>query len=241
MKPLLKVIAWEYLNPAFLWLRRRAVYRWDATKTGINLGCGLHLLPDWVGIDGGVYVPLRHAPTALLRLIYPMLNTARSYEFAAYRQRLKAAQVIHHDLLYGIPFGAGVAPNIYSSHFLEHLTKPEATALLHECYRVLQNGGTLRIVVPSLDVEVGEMRAAIDRYDQGDRLPVMQYLTWQPGFTSPYAVHRHMYDFDDLAGLLASVGFVDIVEQTFGSGRMPDVAELDNRAKSLFVEASKRQ
>jgi predicted SAM-dependent methyltransferase len=241
VKLLLKVFVWEYLNPAFLRLRRKARYRWDETKTGLNLGCGLHLLPNWVGIDGGVYVLLRRTPTALLRLIFPMLNIARSHDFANYLQTLEAAELIHHDLLYGIPFEAGVSPNIYSSHFLEHLTKPEAATLLRECYRALRNGGNLRIVVPSLALEVDEMRAAIDRYDQGDRLPVLPYLTHQPGFTGPYAAHRHMYNFDELGSLLASVGFVDIIERSFGVGQMPDVAELDNRRKSLFVEASKPQ
>ncbi len=41
---------------------------------------------------------------------------------------------------------------IYSEHFFEHLFLDEAIDLFNECYRILENGGVLRIVVPDADL-----------------------------------------------------------------------------------------
>ena len=60
-------------------------------------------------------------------------------------------QVIQADLNRGIPFEDGKFAFVYHSHVLEHLTPEQARKFLTECHRVLQPGGTLRIVVPDLE------------------------------------------------------------------------------------------
>lgn len=40
---------------------------------------------------------------------------------------------------------------VYSSHFLEHIPKPQVESFLRECLRVLQPGGVLRLVLPDLE------------------------------------------------------------------------------------------
>lgn len=41
---------------------------------------------------------------------------------------------------------------IYSEHFFEHLFLDESIELFRECYRILDNGGVLRIVLPDADL-----------------------------------------------------------------------------------------
>jgi 2-hydroxychromene-2-carboxylate isomerase len=42
---------------------------------------------------------------------------------------------------------------VYHSHVLEHLPKDAAPRFVGECYRVLAEGGILRVVVPDLDIQ----------------------------------------------------------------------------------------
>lgn len=47
-----------------------------------------------------------------------------------------------------LPFGDGAVGFILAEHFLEHLLLVEAAMLLDECFRVLCDGGVLRVAVP---------------------------------------------------------------------------------------------
>ena len=60
-------------------------------------------------------------------------------------------EVIEFNLLKGIPFNDNSFELVYHSHILEHFTRENAIKFIEECYRVLQKGGILRIVVPDLE------------------------------------------------------------------------------------------
>lgn len=55
------------------------------------------------------------------------------------------------NILSGLPFEDNSIDVVYSGHFLEHLTPEQAGFVLTECYRVLKQGGIIRIVVPDLE------------------------------------------------------------------------------------------
>lgn len=59
--------------------------------------------------------------------------------------------VRRHDVGRRLPFPDQHFSAVYHSHLLEHLPPPAALALIQECFRVLQPGGTLRIAVPDLE------------------------------------------------------------------------------------------
>ena len=50
-----------------------------------------------------------------------------------------------------LPYEAQSVDSIFSSHMIEHLTKPELESFAIECYRVLKPNGSLHIVAPALD------------------------------------------------------------------------------------------
>ena len=56
------------------------------------------------------------------------------------------------DLLGGLPFTDGSAEAIAAYHVLEHMHRYEAENLLHDAFLVLEPGGTLRIVVPDVEL-----------------------------------------------------------------------------------------
>ena len=61
------------------------------------------------------------------------------------------SSILRQDIAGSLPFADGTFDAVYHSHVLEHLRREQAPALLHECLRVLCQGGTLRIAVPDLE------------------------------------------------------------------------------------------
>lgn len=59
--------------------------------------------------------------------------------------------VTRANLLAPLPLKSGSVELVYSSHFLEHIPKPDVQSFLGECHRVLQPGGVLRLVLPDLE------------------------------------------------------------------------------------------
>lgn len=62
-----------------------------------------------------------------------------------------APGVQKENLLGRLPLLNNAAQLVYSSHFLEHIPKPQVERFLRECLRVLQPGGVLRLVLPDLE------------------------------------------------------------------------------------------
>lgn len=84
-------------------------------------------------------------------------------------------QVIRHDVTKGIPFKENTFETVYHSHILEHLKPDQGIELIGECYRVLQPGGILRMVVPDLERIA---RLYLETHDQawsGDESSTIDY------------------------------------------------------------------
>src|ERR1051325_6368434 len=54
------------------------------------------------------------------------------------------------DVRCGLPFADNSVSSIYTTHMLEHFFPDELERFVRECFRVLQPGGGIRIIVPSL-------------------------------------------------------------------------------------------
>jgi len=59
--------------------------------------------------------------------------------------------VIAHNLVEGIPFPDRRFEFVYHSHVMEHLPRSRVHDFIRECFRVLQPGGILRVVIPNLE------------------------------------------------------------------------------------------
>ena len=80
----------------------------------------------------------------------------------------KDPSILKHNLLEGLPFPDESFTAVYHSHVLEHFTKADGKQLLKECFRVLTEGGILRIAIPDLERIAREYLAELDRAAQGD-------------------------------------------------------------------------
>lgn len=165
------------------------------------------------------------------------------------------------DCRRALPLPSGSARGIFAEHFLEHLDYyEEAPRFLTECRRVLQPGGTLRIVVPDgskylqayssgglesfaafSPLATLEPGGDIDPYSLGR--PILPFRTKMEVVNFHFrqnGQHRYSYDYETLAGLLEDCGFACVTEATFGVSRLAGLA-IDQAARaqeSLVVEAT---
>ena len=224
-KPL-KFFVWEMVNPYLLKRKKNKIYKFNPGWKGINLGCGLDSPPGWTGVDGGfTHIFVKKTPAFISKLFFNKFTMSKNYTFKEYRSKLKTLTFVHHNLLYGIPFEDNSVPHIFSSHFLEHLTRQQGDFLLSESYRVLRPGGIIRLCVPSLDKAVCEMKEAIADYDSGGIEKIQVFVTSPAiGYLSYFSNHRRMYNFRELEVVLSKAGFKEIKEM--GSKVLPTVMEL---------------
>lgn len=239
-KDFLKVMIWECLNPLLLRWNRNKRYSFDPCFTGVNLGCGIDNPNNWLGIDGGAtHFLVQKIPYFVTKRMFRHFSMGRNYSFDEYYSKLCSFKTIHHDLLYGIPFANESIPHIYSSHFLEHLFLKDCEFLLKECWRVLNHGGLIRIVIPSLDDEVRAIREAVIQYECGNIAPIQKYVTSDiVGYNSKFSNHRHMYNYNGIKRLLVEVGFIEVSQKDYKLGDIPDVELLDSR-NGIFIEGKK--
>jgi predicted SAM-dependent methyltransferase len=223
----------EFLTRFLCWLSRGRRLRPGPGVAKVNMGCGLQVAPGWINLDGSLNSLCAALPPAALKLVYRLTGAREFFTEAEYIRILKGHRFVHHDVRYGLPFPDGSLDFLYSSHFLEHLYRDEAEALLREAHRVLKPDGTLRTCVPDLE-------HAFRLYREGKKEHALDQYFFTRSKDHQFLRHKYMYDFEILSAFLKKAGFSRIERRAFRSGATPDLELLDNRAdETLFVEASK--
>jgi predicted SAM-dependent methyltransferase len=149
------------------------------------------------------------------------------------------------DVTLGLPFLSGSVCGIYASHILEHFNVKTVRRLFCEFHRVLKPGGTLRIVVPSLEYAV---RAFVT--NDIDKLPAWPHQFSSIGgrfsnFLLCANQHRSIFDLSFLEELLNEARFTSVRRESPHSSRCfsPQQLRFESdpalRDKSLYVEAYK--
>jgi predicted SAM-dependent methyltransferase len=149
------------------------------------------------------------------------------------------------DLCQGLPFPDESCQAIFSEHLIEHIPKEAAANLLHECHRVLQPGGVLRISTPDAELFL--------RAYAGDR----NFLA-HPGFSKSIDAPidrvndmmredgQHLWSYDEelLTLMFQRAGFSKIIRQRFGMSAHPRMNNIDfdkREFESLYVEGIKER
>jgi predicted SAM-dependent methyltransferase len=238
---LFRFLTADTLNYSLLLMKKGKKYAFDAGKfKGINLGCSSHNPSGWVGISGGLTIWFLNLPRFFLRLAYPFSSRSKKVAFADFYKKVRSTRILHHDLFFGIPFADSTVPNVFTSHFMEHLTEDSARFLLKEANRVLKPGGMIHIVVPALEDEAAKMKETLKALDSGNGMPIQEFVS-QPydEYNDPFSYHRFMYHEAAMRDRLAEAGFVNIESVKRGEGKFPDLRDLENRG-GLIMEAIKK-
>lgn len=148
------------------------------------------------------------------------------------------------DLREPLPFSDSSVRYLFTEHVLEHIESRYMLSIAREYHRVLQPGGAVRIIVPSL-------RFYCAAYMAND---VEKITTPLPGTKSAAEAinsvfsdhfHRYIYDFETMAGILRQAGFRDVVETEYGESAFDELGvdsrQLSREVGSLCIEAQKEE
>lgn len=213
----------------------------------LNLGSGPRVVPGWVSIDRSPSIALHRVP--LLRTALRRAGVLAEGQLAPWPR-----EVVRRDLRAPLPYPAASAEAIYSSHTLEHLYLDEARRVLAECHRVLRPAGVLRLALPDARAFAAALLAGSGSASGpgsgsggGDGRVFNQRLQAhpesRPGMVAAVvraagsAVHRWQPTEDLVGELLADAGFTEVHSRRFREGALPELAVIEHRAESLFVEA----
>lgn len=104
-------------------------------------------------------------------------------------------------LIYPLPLSDGCADEVHSYHFLEHVYRWEAVALVNEFARLLKSGGKLVLELPNIEAAARNLLAGMD-----DQMTMWPFYG-DPGHRDPFMCHRWGYTPKTVYVLLESCGF----------------------------------
>lgn len=147
----------------------------------INFACGKQTWADWYCIDA-----VRHP------------KATRDPDL------LYAAEFDGEELRTPLPLADGCAEEVASFHFIEHVFRWEAPAMLAEWKRLLKPGGLLVLELPNIEAAAKNLIAGMD--------PQMWMFPFygDPSHRDPYMMHKHGYMPRTIKELVAECGFKDI-------------------------------
>ena len=149
---------------------------------------------------------------------------------------------VRMDLREKLPFASGTARYVFAEHFIEHVTRSEAIALLKECNRVLDERGIIRLSTPDL-------RKMVDLY-LGGELTYWKEVSWLPATPCQMVNegmrswgHQFVYDKDELCAVLIEAGLSAHRFVEWRHSEIPQLRGLERRPfhSELIVEAARDQ
>lgn len=206
----------------------------------LNLGCGLQAPAGWANLD--------RSPNLLLDRVHPLKRVLRGLGILSEAHMASwPRNIVLHDLRKPLPYEDGSAEAVYSSHTLEHLYLDEAAAVLRDVQRVLRPDGVVRLALPDAEAMAREFLAASDDAEAARR------FTWELNAgpleapsrraraMAPLAsgFHRWQPTWSLVRSMLEEAGFADVRRCGFLQGDCPDLASVEHRDGSLFVEATR--
>ena len=168
----------------------------------------------------------------------------------------KAGDVIHIDATIAFPFEDRTFDYVYSEHMIEHIPYPSGHSMLKESWRVLKDGGKIRISTPDLAFlialyrpEKTELQEEYIRRSSKDCGAALACDTFVINNFVRAWKHTFIYDEKVLRFSLEQAGFVDIVKLALNESEDAALRNLENehrspegflRLETLTLEGTKR-
>jgi predicted SAM-dependent methyltransferase len=202
----------------------------------VQYGCGFSTSAKWRNFDGSP--TLRFERTPLLGRFY----TKNADRFPA--------NVEYGDIVRGLPVPDDSCKLVYCSHVLEHLALDDMRTALRNTYRILENGGRFRLVLPDLEKHVNDYvhdhseeaaisfirSTALGRERRGRSIRAF-LLEWLGS-----GQHLWMWDYKSMSRELREAGFTEIRRASFGDSHDPAFLEVEDEERwrgCLGVECMK--
>ena len=177
-------------------------------KKYVQYGCGLSAPKEWINFDVSPTLRIQKMPI-LGTLLKNRLNT----NFPS--------NVLHGNIIEGLPIEPNSCDGLYCSHTLEHLSLMDFRKALANSFAILKEGGTFRCIVPDL---VHAARLYISELDKGSSTGSVVFMESTllgvknrprgiQGLISSFfgnSNHLWMWDFTSLSKELKNAGFSQI-------------------------------
>ena len=141
-----------------------------------------------------------------------------------------------------------VAKHIHCEHFLEHLEYYYAKRFLAECFRVLEKGGSIRLIVPDAEKYLRAYCANDTEYFEklkhlgGAPQPFRSRMEIINEMVRMGGAHQFAWDFETLSMILKEIGFAGVERSNMND--IEGIFDIDGKdawrsLESLYVNARK--
>lgn len=127
-----------------------------------------------------------------------------------------------------LPWEQGTVPGIYSAHLLERLGRNQGIRLLHECRRVLQPGGVIRLVCADLET-------LVDDYLNNRTRPEAPGIGRAEWLNKALRQHAWTFDAEELTRICKMVGLEPVAITAEGNSSDPHLSGLDATVPGQLV------
>lgn len=210
----------------------------------VNIGCGKTPIKGWINFDNSLAIKLANSPflfflTKILKLINN--QQVKNIEWN------KRNEIHFADATKKIPLKDNSVECVYTSHMIEHLSRPGVTLFLNEVHRILKDGGILRISVPDLKIVTENYLSEGDANKFMEKLfveapPINSLKEKLQLFFIGYRHHQWMYDGKSLSNLIKNLGFKNVKVCKKGETSIKNIngSNLFERSdESVYVEGLK--
>ena len=209
----------------------------------VNMGCGFKPMEGWHNYEKS-WARFFHFIPDFILFYLRKANMISDWSLKHLRV-YKKNSIKYADATVKIPEKSNSCAVIYSNHMIEHLSFSEAILFLNESFRVLTNGGVIRIGVPNLKFFVNKYLETknANEFMTKTLLGRERKETFiERHFVLGEIHHKWMYDENSLMDLLKEVGFSNVTSMPAGKTMIKDSGDLnlfDRCDESIYVEGVK--
>jgi len=146
------------------------------------------------------------------------------------------------DITKPFPIADSSFDYIFGEHMIEHISYHEGLFLFRECYRILREGGKIRIATPNLKTFINLYRPQNDLQQRFIRWTTDTWLpeikTYSPCFVINNVFrawgHQFIYDYATLRNSMESAGFTDIISCVLGESSDDNLCELEGKKDKAY-------
>ena len=210
----------------------------------VNIGCGTTPMNGWINFDNSFSIKLANSPFLYFLMKILKFINSRQIENVEW---IKKNKIYFADATKKIPLKDNSAECVYTSHMVEHLSRPGMILFLKEVRRILKDDGILRISVPDLKIFTNSylLKGDADKFMEElfvEATPITNLKEKLKLFFIGYRHHQWMYDGNSLSLLIKNFGFrnVKICKKGETSIKNKNGLNLYERSEeSVFVEGIK--
>lgn len=147
--------------------------------------------------------------------------------------------VMRMDATEPFPFRDKTFQYVYTEHMIEHVPYQKGVHMLQECYRVLRDGGIIRVITPDLAAIVGLYQGKLSPDQQEYLLWFCRTFVHESPPDAVFAInamfrqwgHQFIYDEKTLTDSMQAAGFRSVERCALGESRHLELRNMDNQQR----------